>query len=526
MRLKALEPDSRLPTIIHHVMVLALPISMLVMVGMSIESIFRQTTAIGVLQWLLLAPAVFLLIVCPVAAAFVMCLLRWVRGKWRNRSLLSFRIALYLVFSAVVCVLLFFQPYDPLPSKLSMYIVFGVFGFLVLFKNRFASILPPRVYRTADLVLFNLCLAVLLGEAGLRLLASYMPSPLLVTPSDAVQTVLENQRFSPGDIRFGFPFNSTGHYDSEFHSKKEGEFLVVSIGDSFSPGSVPHYFHFTTVCERTLPGISVYNMGFPRLGPCAYLQLMLIEALPLNPDVVVINVFIGNDIKNSERRRESFLDLSYLFDHRNILLFQIPERIIKMTVENRKLGRRPGAHEDEDARFPVEATSPEYLYEQFPWLKDPLLEKPPFSRETFMKIEKNRASTVCWNNESLYAKFYAAMSDIKKAAGDVPLVVVLIPDEFQVEDLLWEEMSKDMDVSSLNRYHPQKAIVTWLEERDIPCLDLLPALRAVPPLEDGRRHLYHIRDTHFNARGNAIAGQCLSDFLVSKGLAPKGIKSQ
>ena len=38
-------------------------------------------------------------------------------------------------------------------------------------------------------------------------------------------------------------------------------------------------------------------------------------------------------------------------------------------------------------------------------------------------------------------------------------------------------------------------------------------LSAQPPMADGHRHLYHIRDTHFNARGNRIVGEALAGFL-------------
>jgi len=29
----------------------------------------------------------------------------------------------------------------------------------------------------------------------------------------------------------------------------------------------------------------------------------------------------------------------------------------------------------------------------------------------------------------------------------------------------------------------------------------------------GRRHLFHVRGTHLNARGNQVAGEALADFL-------------
>jgi hypothetical protein len=66
----------------------------------------------------------------------------------------------------------------------------------------------------------------------------------------------------------------------------------------------------------------------------------------------------------------------------------------------------------------------------------------------------------------------------------------------------------------LERDLPQRVLAEWLSEQGIPYLDLLPILRAVPPLPDGRRHLYHLRDTHFNARGNDVAGRALAAFLM------------
>jgi hypothetical protein len=38
-------------------------------------------------------------------------------------------------------------------------------------------------------------------------------------------------------------------------------------------------------------------------------------------------------------------------------------------------------------------------------------------------------------------------------------------------------------------------------------------LTAVPPLPDGDRHLYLLRDTHWNARGNDAAGKALAPFV-------------
>ena len=122
-----------------------------------------------------------------------------------------------------------------------------------------------------------------------------------------------------------------------------------------------------------------------------------------------------------------------------------------------------------------------------------------------MDLETRNALTVCRPNEGVYRRFFEVLQDIERAAGDVPLAFVLIPDEFQVEDDLWEEMQRRGD-QALDRDLPQRKVTEWLAGRGRPALDLLPLLRTVEPLPDGRRHLYHLYDTHFNARGNELAG--------------------
>ena len=59
-------------------------------------------------------------------------------------------------------------------------------------------------------------------------------------------------------------------------------------------------------------------------------------------------------------------------------------------------------------------------------------------------------------------------------------------------------------------------LIAWLNAQGIPFLDLLPAARAVPAMADGQRHLYHLRDTHFNVRGNQMAGEQLAKFLKDR----------
>lgn len=510
--------------ILHHGMLILLLGASLFGAIYALRPLIVMTANTGALKWIIRIPAfiAIVLTVCALASR----LYCWFRGEWRDTSLAIFRVGFYLFVFGSLLLWLFLQPSNAVYVLLVLYVVMGLFSLAILLGKRLVTMPPSKLIRTLDLVLLNICLVVVVAEAGLRILAWRIPSPLLITAASSTRRILVSERLQLGHIHYGFPVNSTGHYDSEFLPKEEGKGLVICIGDSFSPGVVPHYYHFTTVCERLLPGTKVYNMGISRLGPRGYNYLLMTEALPLDPDVVVINLFIGNDISDFAQTPDNGFDLSNLFDRDNFLLYVVPQRLLRMMAESRAMGRRAGTLHGEDTLVPPEANTPEEIEMLFPWVADALLEEPTFSIEAFMEFEKRRASTICRDNKSEYDPFFQAMGKIVNSAGDVPLIVMLIPDEFQVEDALWAELEPKMENLIQDRFFPQKVVSSWLEERSVPCLDLLPHLRATTPLSDGWLHLYHLRDTHFNARGNEIAGRCLAEFLKSRGFVQEGSQDQ
>ena len=113
-------------------------------------------------------------------------------------------------------------------------------------------------------------------------------------------------------------------------------------------------------------------------------------------------------------------------------------------------------------------------------------------------------------------KMHDVLLDMRRAIGAERLCVMIIPDEYQIEDELWRRVVAASGEPGLDRYRAQDLLLPWLAENGIPCLDTTPILLAVPPLEDGSRHVYHLRDTHWNARGNAAAGKALAEFLAPR----------
>ncbi|HEV8113537.1 MAG TPA: hypothetical protein VGR31_12245 [Planctomycetota bacterium] len=416
----------------------------------------------------------------PVRALFVVGVLGWAYCLWRV------------------------QPPERIWLEIVASIVFGAWGCVVALERVLAR-LPSGLRRALDFSISTLCASAVLLELTLRAIVAVHPTEILARAGDPPRQVIAEWRMKPGQILMGFPCNRGGHFDTEFRRKAPGEHLAITIGDSFSVGVVPHPYHFTTVCEPLL-GCPVYNMGIIGVGPREYLQMLVEEALPLAPDVVVIDVFVGNDLLFDLPPLDMWRErMDSWFDRNHVIACVLPGRLRRIGEERRRL-----ATETFEAGI---APGKSELEQLFPWIENPLLEIGSYSEANFLMIESTRAEQLSGLTPAALAPFHEAMLDIQRAAGSTKLAVMLIPDEFQVDDPLWAQIERSAPAERFDRDRAQTLLLPWFAEQGIPCLDLLPLARAVPPLEDGQRHLYKLRDTHFNVRGNRMAGEALAEFL-------------
>jgi hypothetical protein len=273
---------------------------------------------------------------------------------------------------------------------------------------------------------------------------------------------------------------------------------VAVFGDSFSASFVPHDCHYTTVAERELGDVDVWNIGWPSLAPADYRALLATEILPLQPDAVIISLFLGNDLAETSPWTASDRWLADWFDRGNVLLLEVPRRLWRIA---RGLERPAGAA----VRFGDLAAAQR-------WLHDPLLEPPTFRAEDHLRLEVERALPACAIEPRRWGALLAELRQLRALAAGRPFALVLIPDEFMVEDGLWQRVQQAAG-QPLERLQLRDLLVAFCRDQGVPCLDLLPALLAVPPLADGDRHLYLLRDTHWNARGNDAAGRALAPFV-------------
>jgi hypothetical protein len=286
-------------------------------------------------------------------------------------------------------------------------------------------------------------------------------------------------------------------------------------------GVVPHHLHYTTIAEQSFTDLEVYDAGVVNSGPREYLEVLRSSGLPLHPELVVIALFLGNDVVDAHRGSQD--PTSTWTNREEVLIVQALRRLAAYRGERAAGGT---------IADPVGSTMTTGLTKggelsaveaerQMPWLHDPMQEPPAISNERFLWVEAIRTEILRTDAKETYESTFEFLREMQELARPTPIACLLIPDEYQVEDALWKELEGQIDETGLDREQPQKLVSARLESQGIPFVDLLPRLREVPPLADGKRHVYHLQDTHFNARGNKVAGEALAELIERTGVAQR-----
>lgn len=382
---------------------------------------------------------------------------------------------------------------------------------------------PARFVHILDITCMNILVLLILGEMLLVFSNRVKPSLLLQSKNADVAHRVKAMRWKPGKLYFNFHLNSGGYHDEEFFTAGDSDLVIGFLGDSFGVGIVPYEFNFVTRAERKLveffsgsyKRIAIHNASIPGIAMDEYAYLLESDILPTNPSIVVLCLFVGNDIIEScgfGRTDNRW----YCFQ--NWYLYQFPCRAFRFAEEYKTLPK------NRDNQTPLEqnllkkvGAIPDHVY-------DASKETAYFSEETFMRIEKMRFE-VCNPENAIVKKglegIYAGLRYFQRVVKD-RLLVVLLPDEFQVNDELYRDLlDTDPGYANYQRDYPQQKILVFCKERHIRCVDMLPVLREGQ--KQGRT--YHLRDTHLNAFGNSLVGTALADSLV-RVLVDKGANPQ
>jgi len=278
----------------------------------------------------------FLSLIASVAVG-AWLVIAWMRGALPVSSIAPYRGTFLLLFLSVVVYLVFLQPFKMLYLVLYAGMVagnlsVGVFLSMIMARRRWFA----RLERVA----LSICLGLLALEVGPRFLSLISGSPLLAR-SSSVDNTLRVHRFEPGEIFCGQPCNSLGFNDVE-PTRSEGGQLALLIGDSFVVGVVPRPLHFSSVAEEALSGLEISCLGVNGAGPGEYLELLRNPGMQLRPDLVLVALFVGNDLADALRYRPEYPVLRAFLDRERLASVQVLGRVATFFRERGRSAATPG----------------------------------------------------------------------------------------------------------------------------------------------------------------------------------------
>jgi hypothetical protein len=114
----------------------------------------------------------------------------------------------------------------------------------------------------------------------------------------------------------------------------------------------------------------------------------------------------------------------------------------------------------------------------------------------------------------LFGRYLAEARQTASSVG-APLIVVSIPEMSQVDDEMHARTMENYRFSDdeLDWTRPQRELAAQAEQAGLPLLDLLPTFQSDP----NRANLYLRIDTHFTAYGHQVTAQAIAQYLESGG---------
>jgi hypothetical protein len=386
-----------------------------------------------------------------------------------------------------------------------------------------------RSLKHVGLLLVGIGVGLVVAEFAVRFYLAVVPTPknsAYISDPDAAYRM----RPTPMEARQegAFFINNFGFYDREHPvEKREVSYRIIGIGDSFVWGAVALEDNFLRVAERELgqamtgdsAEVEMVLLGLGGYSPENEVGILRSLGLSLDPDLVILNLFVGNDIHLIDVRGEVLRGRRYFVGSPNPLLhvlrrsraFVLGESFLLTRLKSAFFSRRYRGAVEKLAARPVirdgakDAVDPDahdvtrvYIHIQNKRL-------PVFARKPSGKTERS------WRKAESYLLEFDRLCN---AAG-VPSILHIIPTEIQID---LKTRRRVLDLLSLpeERYDfdlPQRRLKAFADAHDITILDPLPELRA---MHRGNDRLYVPNNTHWNKRGNDLAGRLLADFITEQ----------
>ena len=362
------------------------------------------------------------------------------------------------------------------------------------------------------------CLAVL--EIGARILFGAPAKDLIsiARHPESVFTLRPNTGYYEEVVDTGeairYDISSQGLRDRVHGSKQPDELRVMLVGDSFTFGhgvelgdTIPQRLESSLNDQLERP-VSVINLGVPAYAPWQELIRLREVGLAFEPDLVLLQVFLPNDVQGTLEETGETLDAYDTEWFRRRHYFQLQHyaavRWDRWLQNNSALYR---AIVDRSGRA-------YWLADQFGWLRGvatpPPMEPPPnagrvATLEPYLKADY----------PLLASAFEKLQADILKMRAlcrehNIDFAVYLAPPLQEVSEAAWAEAEIAHD--QYDRDKPHRRMRDFFQEHDIAHIDLLEPLRNQAHSDA----LYYKNDGHWTPAGTAEVARVLGEYVANR----------
>jgi len=316
--------------------------------------------------------------------------------------------------------------------------------------------------------------------------------------------------FPKSEISGHIKINSKGLRDYERPYEKNGIFRILGLGDSFVFGhGVEFKETFLVLLEDKLntffpDSIEIIKAGTPGTGPQAYYNILEKEGLKYEPDLVLVNIFVGNDINDIRLSavNSSNTDTTHTYN--------TSVNSNKTAVANKEKNKNISSTKNFLRRHV-------HLYS---FVVDRLKSIPAIRH--FLQKSKIASGIIGAYvidilrkdyTDEYKAKWEEAYNTLKrmKLLND-NLVICIIPSREQLDE---ERLNTALDLlgykkEDIDIEHPNRLIKEFCVQNNLLCIDLLPVFK-----ESGNKSLYFDIDPHFNREGHILASEIIYNELIN-----------
>ncbi len=318
---------------------------------------------------------------------------------------------------------------------------------------------------------------------------------------------------NPSGERIVIDISSLGLRDREITAKGTGETRIAGIGDSFTAAtqvsqSSTYLRQIDRLAAESGGNIRTINAATDGYDLQQSSDLLMKLGEQLDPDVVLLGLYVGDDIRDYDKKEGLSLPAKSFFK-RNSYLYHLLRR---------------GYHRIKDGK---EAVVPDDAGHLATWREKLAPYGEPPDDETILRLVRSARHEVSIFREggidpAAQSSTENILRRIRDCARthDAEFLIALIPTKLQVVpmELVKATALLDLETGSFDLAQPQKIVTGIADRLQIPTLDLLPVFRSHPAPDS----LYFGGYRYWNEAGHELAAETIYQFLSEGGFLGSG----